>query len=192
MALPLRIFEERYKVMIGSCQVTDQLFGVLLIRSGSEVGEPAEPERLGCTARMVHVDRLPDGRMSILTIGEQRFRLLGPARVMPEGYLVGDAQLLTEAGNSAIAGDLVESVTREFTRYQQGMLALSGRSEDAKAAEVPTDPVRLSYRIASTLYVPPRERQRLLEIDDVATRLQHELDLLKREMPKTIGPFSLN
>ncbi len=39
MSLPLRIFEERYKVMIGACQVTDQLFGVVLIRSGREVGD---------------------------------------------------------------------------------------------------------------------------------------------------------
>ena len=38
MSLPLHIFEDRYKVMIGACQVTDRLFGVLLIRSGSEVG----------------------------------------------------------------------------------------------------------------------------------------------------------
>src|SRR6266536_3334054 len=86
MSLPLRIFEERYKVMIGACQVTDQLFGVLLIRRGREVGTPAQPERVGCTARMVRVDRLPDGRMTILTIGEVRLRLLGPPRVMPEVY----------------------------------------------------------------------------------------------------------
>src|SRR5438105_13321345 len=92
MSLPLRIFEERYKVMIGACQVTDQLFGVVLIRSGSEVGVPAEPERVGCTARMVRVGRLPDGPMTILTVGEQRFRLMGPARLMPEGYLVGDVE----------------------------------------------------------------------------------------------------
>ena len=90
MSLPLHIFEERYKVMIGACQVTDQLFGVLLIKNGSEVGAPAQPERVGCTARMLRIDRLPDGRMTILTIGEQRFRLQGPARVMSEGYLVGD------------------------------------------------------------------------------------------------------
>src|SRR5258708_14081655 len=82
MSLPLRIFEERYKVMIGACQVTDQLFGVLLIRSGSEVGEPARPERVGCTARMVRVDRVPDGRMVILTVGVQRFPLQGRAPVM--------------------------------------------------------------------------------------------------------------
>src|SRR5947209_3822819 len=111
MSLPLRIFEERYKVMIGACQVTDQIFGVVLIRSGLEVGAPAEPERVGCTARMVRIDRMPDGRMNILTVGEQRFRLMGPARLMPEGYLVGDVELLSELPSAIVAADLLTSVT---------------------------------------------------------------------------------
>jgi Lon protease-like protein len=191
MSLPLRIFEERYKLMIGACQVTDQLFGVVLIRSGREVGDPAEPEQVGCTARMVRVDRIPDGQMHILTVGEQRFRLIGPSRALSEGYLVGDVELLTDPPG-AVESTLLASVTEEFTRYQQAILGLTGRGDPVKAPELPKDPARLSYRIASTLYVDPRERQRLLEIDDVAGRLQQELALLKREMPKTIGPFSLN
>ena len=189
MSLPLRIFEDRYKVMIGACQVTDQLFGVVLIRSGREVGDPAEPERVGCTARMMRVDRLPDGRMHILTIGEQRFRLLGAVRVMPEGYLVGDAELLLDQSGQSVEAELLDSVTHEFTRYQQATLALSGRRQPP---ELPADPARLSFLIAATLFVDPRERQRLLETDDVTSRLQQELTLLKREMPRTIGPFSLN
>src|ERR1700682_3703511 len=118
MSLPLHIFEERYKVMIGACQVTDQVFGVLLIRNGTEVGAPAQPERVGCTARMLRIDRLPDGRMTILTIGEQRFRLDGPPRVMSEGYLVGDVQFLPDSPSAPIAGDLVSRVADEFGKYQ--------------------------------------------------------------------------
>jgi Lon protease-like protein len=191
MSLPLRVFEERYKVMIGACQVTDQLFGVVLIRSGREVGEPAEPEQVGCTARMVRVDRIPDGQMHILTVGEQRFRLVGQARAMPEGYLVGDVQMLAESAAASVQTDLLAGVTREFKRYQQAIHGLTGQ-DPMNAPELPTDPVRLSYRVAATLYVDPRERQRLLEMDDVTQRLQQELALLKREMPRTIGPFSLN
>jgi Lon protease-like protein len=191
MSLPLRIFEERYKVMIGACQVTDQLFGVVLIRIGQEVGDPAEPEQVGCIARMVRVDRIPNGRMHILTVGEQRFRMLGPARVMPEGYLVGDVQILEEEAGS-VEAKLLANVRQEFTRYQQAVLGLTGRMDPLPAAELPSDPVRLSYRIASTLFVDPHDRQRLLETEDAASRLQQELVLLKREMPKTIGPFSLN
>src|SRR6516165_7942059 len=162
MSLPLRIFEERYKVMIGACQVTDQLFGVVLIRTGREVGDPAEPEHIGCTARMMRIDRIPDGQMHILTIGEQRFRLIGQARVMPEGYLVGDVELLPDGPASAVEANLVASVTQEFTRYQQAILGLTGRTDPVSAPELPADPVRLSYRIAATLFVEPQERQRLL------------------------------
>jgi len=193
MSLPLRIFEERYKVMIGACQVTDQLFGVLLIRSGSEVGAPAEPERVGCTARMLRVDRLPDGQMIILTIGEQRFRLVGPARVMPEGYLVGDARMLADDPGTAIPAELLSSVAEEFGKYQAGTLARSERGEPAPPPELPADPVRLSYQVAATLHVHPRERQHLLELNDVASRLQEELNMLRREnRPFSIGPFSRN
>ena len=178
--------------MIGACQVTDQRFGVVLIRSGSEVGATAEPERVGCIAHMVQVDRLPDGRMSILTVGEQRFRLVGAARVMPDGYLIGSAQLNGESTGGSVPPGLVDEVAREFTRYQQATLALSGRGEVTKPSAMPTDPVQLSYRVAAAMPVPPAEQQRLLEIDDVGLRLRQELEMLKREMPRTIGPFSLN
>jgi Lon protease-like protein len=195
MSLPLRIFEERYKVMIGACQVTDQVFGVLLIKSGSEVGAPAQPERVGCTARMVHVDRLPDGRMTILTIGEQRFRLQGAARVMTEGYLVGDVRMLPDQATQPVSADLISSLAAEFGKYQTAALQQSGSGEPVTPAALPADPLRLSYQIASTLHVHPRERQQLLELDDVASRLQQELTLLRRENrpgPATIGPFSRN
>jgi len=194
MALPLRIFEERYKVMIGACQVTDRLFGVLLIRSGREVGEPAVPERVGCTARIMRLDRLPDGQMNILTVGEQRFRLLGPPRTMPEGYLEGDVRTLAEAHTPDIAEDLLRGVSEEFEKYQKALLALTGQQGSAPP-DLPREPNGLSYRVAAMLYVHPRERQQLLELDDVAARLQRELVLLRREnrpAAGVIGPFSRN
>ena len=137
MPLPLRVFEERYKVMIGACQVTDQTFGVVLIRAGREVGEPAEPERVGCTARMLRIDRLPDGQMNILSVGEQRFRLLRPARVMPEGYLMGDVELLSET-TAAVPDDLIQSLGDEFRTLRggsSGQVRAAARSTSARAAE---------------------------------------------------------
>src|SRR5437764_6113246 len=171
MSLPLRIFEERYKVMIGACHVTDQLFGVLLIRSGSEVGAPAVPERIGCTARMLRVDRLPDGRMNILTIGEQRFRLLGQARTMAEGYLVGDARLLTDDATAPVPSHLVERVTAEFAKYEQARLA--GRQHMPLRPELARDPVRLSYQVAAGPPLPPARRPELLQPGQVGGRAEH-------------------
>jgi len=194
MPLPLRIFEERYKVMIGACQVTDQVFGVLLIRAGHEVGAPAEPERIGCTARLHRLERMPDGQMFVLTMGEQRFRLSQPARVMPEGYLVGDVEMLVDAPARDVEPELMARVTEEFGKYQAASLARLGQN-DRKPPALPTEPTALSYRVGAMLHVEPRERQPLLELDDVAERLRQELALLKREnrlASQTIGPFSMN
>jgi len=194
-SLPLKIFEERYRVMIGLCQVTDQLFGVLLIRSGHEVGAPAVPERVGCTARMIRVERVPDGRMNILTVGEQRFRLLSAPRLTAEGYLVGDVRLLEDETAAEVPAALVSQVTAEFEKYQAAVLSRTRRLAPLPPPAVPSDPLRLSYHVAAGLHVHPRECQQLLEVSDVAERLEQELRLLRREnrpAPKTIGPFSPN
>ena len=56
MDLPLHIFEERYKSMIGDCLNQNLPFGVVLIKEGLEVGTPAEPERIGTSARILHAE----------------------------------------------------------------------------------------------------------------------------------------
>jgi ATP-dependent Lon protease len=195
MPLPLHVFEPRYRVMIGECQVKDDVFGVLLIRSGREVGEPAEPERVGCTARLLRVDRQPDGRMNILTVGEHRFRLQERPRLASEGYLVARAAITDAEITSAVPPSLLAEVAEQFQRYQAAALKLAGRKESEPPADLPTDALRLSFWVAATLHIHARERQHLLEMDDVEARLRQELTLLRREnepAKKTIGPFSMN
>jgi Lon protease-like protein len=69
MRLPIHVFEERYQLMIRECIEEDAPFGVLLIKSGAEVGAPAVPHDLGTTARILQVQYLDDGRMNIFTLG---------------------------------------------------------------------------------------------------------------------------
>ena len=73
--LPLHIFEPRYRQMVADCMASDRTFGVALIREGAEVGGPAVPYEVGTTAVIQGVDRLDDGRLNIVTIGHERFRL---------------------------------------------------------------------------------------------------------------------
>ena len=69
--LPLHIFESRYKQMIEHCLAEEKQFGVVLIRRGSEaLGPLAEPHSIGCTARILEVQPLDEGRMQITTIGD--------------------------------------------------------------------------------------------------------------------------
>ena len=67
--LPLHIFEERYKEMIGECLANEKEFGIVLVRGEGVV-------RIGCTASVLEVlQRHEDGKLDILTLGRRRFRL---------------------------------------------------------------------------------------------------------------------
>src|ERR1700757_4702903 len=76
MALPLRIFEPRYRLMIEECLTSGGSFGVALISSGREVGDPAVPHRVGTSARIAGAERLSDGRLNIEVVGQERFHIL--------------------------------------------------------------------------------------------------------------------
>jgi Lon protease-like protein len=68
--LPLHIFEDRYKEMIGEVLREKTEFGVVLASEKGIVNT-------GCTAQVSRVLRdYPDGRMDILTVGRRRFEIL--------------------------------------------------------------------------------------------------------------------
>ena len=92
--LPLHVFEERYRLMVQRCLDGDSEFGVVLIKSGSDVGEPAEPHSVGTVARIMDVDRLEDGRMLLSVAGRGRFRIEEVTQLAP--YLEGEVVALAE------------------------------------------------------------------------------------------------
>lgn len=118
VALPLHIFEPRYRLMIGHCIDRNQPFGVVLIREGREVG----PHRghladVGTTALIRQAGRYPDGDLDLMVVGGQRFRVeaLDGDR---EPYLVGHVTLLDEPLGAPEDAELVaERVGRRFLRY---------------------------------------------------------------------------
>lgn len=67
LPVPLHIFEERYKLMIGECLENDRPFGIVFFSGG-------QLQHVGCTVRIIQlITRYDDGRMDILAQGEQRF-----------------------------------------------------------------------------------------------------------------------
>jgi Lon protease-like protein len=74
--LPLKIFEQRYVDMTKTCIRDDAPFGVCLIREGAEVGTPALPYSIGCTARIAEWDMPHLGLFVLGCRGEQVFRIL--------------------------------------------------------------------------------------------------------------------
>ena len=143
MPLPLHIFEERYKAMIGECVDTQQPFGVVLIKDGLEVGEPAEPVKTGTSARIIRVDRLEDGRMNILTQGERRFRVLEITQNVP--HVVGNIEYLDEEPGEP-PPEMLAEIVEGYSTYLRNIEALSGGW--TANAQPPPEPVLLSYALA--------------------------------------------
>ena len=118
VALPLHIFEDRYRLMIGRCLERGEPFGVVLVREGPEVGPlNGRIADVGTTAIIRRAGRYPDGRLDILTVGERRFRLES-LDTRSEPYLVGRVTLLDEpSGPDPVVQEQARRVGRRFLRY---------------------------------------------------------------------------
>ncbi len=180
MRLPLHIFEERYKAMIGDCIDREAPFGVALIKEGPEVGGPAEPFRVGTTARITQAQRLEEGRLNLLAQGERRFELVEIIQQTP--HLVGLVSFRREEVGEVAPTALAE-VGEEYGIFLRHLATLAG-SWNAPAPAAPEDPLTLSFEAVSTLTssieLPQSMRQNLLEIETAGERLEKLLPLLKR------------
>lgn len=118
VALPLHIFEERYRLMIGRCIERAEPFGVVLVREGRDVGPlQGRLAEVGTTAAIRRAGKYPDGRLDILTVGQQRF-VVESLDASSEPYLVGRVRVLDEpVGPEDEARLQAERVGRRFLEY---------------------------------------------------------------------------
>jgi len=174
-SLPLHIFEERYKLMIGECIEQQAEFGVVLIKSGREVGGPAEPHPVGTTARISRVRHMDDGRINLVALGRERFRIQELTQSQP--YLRADVEFLEESDmdtpRSLAAAQEVSALYVEYYR-----LALSLTNQWQERVALPHEPQGLADFVATRIEADAGLKQQLLETTSVAERLSLERDLL--------------
>ncbi len=177
MQLPLHIFEARYRVMIRACIDEERPFGVALIRSGEEVGGPAEPHPVGTTARITRHETLPDGRMDIEAIGEERFRIDELEQREPHltASVTLDEMPVTDPREMA---SLAASVRDDYRKALRLTLELQGAYGTHEA--LPRDPERFAYFTAAALPATASTRQRLLESASIEQLLASEAKLMHR------------
>ena len=157
--VPLHIFEERYKLMIGECVENESEFGIVWLADDGL-------KEVGCTARVAQVlERMEDGRMNILAQGRRPFRLLRRIEELP--YPAGDIELLDDedegdeelaAGAREAYADLVERVTDN----RPGVDELDGLD---------------AYGMAATIELAAAPKQALLEDRSEERRLKTVGDL---------------
>ncbi|MCV3216786.1 LON peptidase substrate-binding domain-containing protein [Plectonema radiosum NIES-515] len=168
--LPLHIFEFRYRIMMNTILESDRRFGVLMFDQAK--GAIAN---VGCCAEIIHYQRLPDDRIKMLTLGQQRFRVLEYVREKP--YRVGLVEWIEDQPPSKdlrhLATD-VEQLLRDVIRLSSKLTEQNIELPE----DLPSLPMELSYWVASNLYGVAPEQQLLLEMQDTAARLEREAEIL--------------
>jgi len=178
--LPLHIFEPRYRAMIDQCIDKSWPFGVALIQDGDEIGGPAVPYEVGTTARVTQVERLDDGRLNIVSIGEMRFRILTMSEAR-EGYLRAEVTLWPwSPSDQKMSGTLADNVRGRLRRYVDLLSQASGVQMDAN--DLPDEPTELACLTAIALQIEQLEKQDLLTSPSIVKLLSKEADLLRREL----------
>lgn len=172
----LRIFEQRYLDLVTHCLRQDVGFGACLIRTGSEVGEPAQPHAVGTEARIIDWEQRRDGLLGITVAGARRFEIL-ERRTPGRGVQEASVRWLPEAEPSAL-DEAMEPLALLLERILDQM--------DPPYGTMPRhldDAGWVSGRLAELLPLPLEARQQLLEIDEPAERLE----LLRRALASGSG-----
>jgi Lon protease-like protein len=154
--VPLHIFEERYKTMIGECLDKESEFGIVWL---SDDGL----KEVGCSARVSKVlERFDDGRMNVLVEGTTPFRLLKRIDDLP--YPAGDIEPLVDETDGP--GD-AEAIEAARARYADLVADVTDeRPDDDTLAKLD------AYGMAATLDVALEAKQMLLELRSEKARLE--------------------
>jgi Lon protease-like protein len=153
--VPLHIFEDRYKQMIGRCLDEHSEFGIVWLADDGL-------KEVGCSAQIAEVlERAPDGRMNILIRGTSPFRLL--TRQEDFEYPAGTVELLDD-GPPEVEEEVGEEA-RE--RYADLLEEITDERPDAGALSALS-----AYEMAASVEIDPELKQGLLELRSEEERLR--------------------
>jgi Lon protease-like protein len=181
MPLRLHVFEQRYRKMVndlleGGLAGAPE-FGVVALRHGWEVGGVGDLYEIGTAARIIDVLPHTDGRCDLSAIGTRRFRIR-TLDVTSEPYLMGSVSQFPDQP-SEVSVDLVGVVRRRMAEHLTMLSQLGASPMDP--ADLPTDPVELSYIVAQHPGLPMSDRQGVLAGQTCQDRLGVAKTVLRRE-----------
>ncbi|MEY2476809.1 MAG: ATP-dependent Lon protease [Actinomycetota bacterium] len=167
-ALPLHVFEARYRALMEDCLRGNREFGVVLIERGGEVGGGDSRFGIGTVARIVEAAKFPDGRWALITIGDRRVRIR--TWLPDDPYPVALVEDLPRRRMEAADSEVLASAERAVRRA----LALQAELDEPSApatVELDPDPERAAWQLASYAPLGPADKQRVLEADRWQERL---------------------
>ena len=186
-ALPLHIFEPRYRVMVQDRLAKPGPIGIVLLRRPWESPESSGDDvySIGGAGEIFQHEPLNDGKYDILLRGQWRFRILEFTRMEP--YRTARVQKLPDpAGDLSRVPLLTKELKKDFsawiggTRAEVDLSILDQLEFDA-----------LVNTISSYIGVSDSTKQRLLEHETLTSRAEDTLRILRRlcSQQEILGQF---
>jgi Lon protease-like protein len=153
--VPLHIFEDRYRTMIGECMDHGTEFGI--VWAGDDGVRP-----IGCAVEITEVlERMEDGRMNILTRGTRPFRIVDEQHNLP--YPAGTVEFLTDKSEQA------DPKTQAAAHEAYGSLVEQATDRAPDAEELGS---MSAYEMAATVDFGLDAKQGLLDLRSENARLR--------------------
>ncbi len=165
--IPLHVFEERYKTMIGECIESEREFGIVWLSDESlrEVGCAASIERV--------LERMDDGRMNVLVLGTRPFRVLERQSHLP--YPAGVVDFVEDRG---------EEPDQELrAQAHEAYAELVKRATDRDMDQAELDEMG-AYAMAATVDFGLDAKQGLLDMRSENARLRLVTRLFRAAMKR--------
>jgi hypothetical protein len=190
-ALPLHIFEPRYRSLVRDALEGDKVLALAQLEPGWEgqYGERPPMQPMLCAGLIIWHEELADGRYNILLQGVARARLLSEL-TSEKLYREVRVQLLPDAEyqgpeEERLRQAVFELAGRVPASFAENLLPVVARSTGGALADV----------VAAAVVPEPERRQELLCELDVRKRLEAVLDdvgeLIARLSPvKPVGPLN--
>ena len=176
--MPLQIFEQRYLDLVRDSMKNAEPFGVVWIRSGSEVAQVGRtgPDLgdYGTCARIVDWDQLPNGLLGITIEGAERFDLFETS-VRDNGLVVGEVALKQPPEP--------DPMREEWQSLLDVMLSLETHPH-VQRLNLPVDhgdAWSVAYTLLQLLPLEEHVKYELLGLDDIE-ELMGELDVILNQI----------
>ncbi|MGH7427293.1 MAG: LON peptidase substrate-binding domain-containing protein, partial [Candidatus Methylomirabilaceae bacterium] len=182
MALPLHIFEERYRRMTHDCLQGDRYLGIFLLRKGWEEAAEPLPHEMGGFGQIVRAVKLPTGNYEIVVRGLGKARVISYTQEIP--YRRAAVQLLEDEGGDS--ADLRAQAASMVERLRKVLALRPGLGAELQThLKLLASPRDLVYAVAAHYpELSVYERQSILELQSIQAQIAHLNRLLGRELAK--------
>ena len=162
--VPLHIFEERYKELIGECLERGEEFGIVLVKESGDI------HHIGTRASIAEVLQvLPDGRMHVVVEGGDRFRILEVDH--GRSFDTATVEELVDEDDPPVDAD-VELALERF-RHLQETVGAPGEPPD------PASP-QFDFEVAARVEFSTKTKQELIELTSPRKRVSRLAVMLER------------